>query len=165
MLFSSPFRLLAVTAFALFASRAVGQNNTLYILQDNSTGGMSNTITVDQSQARRSEVGTSAAPVVQFGGGNEAKIAIIEAGSRAALSQRSVTSTSTVEENPVTLDLVGTNLLGSVSQMGFDNRGALSASRMNAEVSDRVPPSGVAHCGPDECRRAKLVSPSGQQAG
>ena len=135
MRISSPFGILSATAVALLAGPAAAQNNSLYILQDNSTGGMSNTITVDQSLASRSEVGTSAAPVLQLGSGNEAEVTVIGSGSRVALSQRSVASTSTVEGNTVTLDLVGTTLLGSVSQTGFGNRGVLSASGANAAAS------------------------------
>ncbi len=120
-------------AVAMLAAPATAQNNSLFILQDNSTGGMSNTISVDQSAASRSRVGSAETPAEQIGGGNVADVSIVGEGSRVDLSQRSVTSR--VDGNDVSIDLSGTTLLGTVSQAGSGNRGAVSVSGARARGS------------------------------
>lgn len=124
---------LTVLAVGLAAAPLGAQDNSLYILQDNSTGGMSNTLSVDQSAATLSEVGTAELPAEQLGSGNAAEISIVGLGSSVSLSQQSVDTN--VDGNSVSLDLIGTGLIGAVLQNGSGNTGTLTVRGTGAAAS------------------------------
>lgn len=133
MISNKRFRALSAVTAIVLAGPIAAQDNSLYILQDNSTGGMSNTLTVDQSAAGLSTVGTAEVPVEQLGSGNDAAISIIGTGSTASLSQRSLGTS--FDGNNVTVDLIGTELVGSVLQNGSGNTGTLRVNGIGAEAS------------------------------
>lgn len=125
-------RLCAVPAtvalgLALAGPAAAGNSNTIYVIQESSLGGSGNTLTVDQSAANNSLVRglNEGEAAKQKGDGNEAILTIEGTGGVIELLQDN--SASGLPGNRARVEVNG-NALGTVSQIGSNNRAVLSVS-------------------------------------
>lgn len=127
-----------------------GDNNILFIEQDAASGGLGNSLFVDQSLASESVVAGDAAgsaPARQSGGNNAGEIALEGAGAMVIFSQVNTdpfagANTATIEGgslasvvlrqegfgNDGALDIGAGGNAGSLTQIGNDNTGAVRVS-------------------------------------
>lgn len=136
---------------------AAGDNNTLYVTQESGIGGLSNTLTVDQSGATGSVVTGTGGAATQIGGGNVGTITLTGADASVMFNQNNDNpgdGTNTAEitggnlaeivlnqdgyGNVGTLEIEGFNNSGSLTQNGNENLGTVKilgdASGTTAEL-------------------------------
>ncbi|KUF11470.1 hypothetical protein [Pseudoponticoccus marisrubri] len=127
-LFSIP-----VVAACGFASAAMAQDNTVYLLQDNRAAeSQGNVLTIDQSGASNAllagdELGT--APAIQVGDDNSAEITA--EGENVSVLFAQGAPNNPAFGNSATIGLDGTNLVASLEQLGEGNQGSVFVTGLN----------------------------------
>lgn len=123
----------AVLATAASISTASAQSNEIYLLQDSqASSDFGNELFIDQRQASGSTVGTRLQPALQQGGGNVARVSLVDEAELAEvlLEQSGDGNEGLIEiiggfGNVAELVQFGDNNLGTVRVNGTENRGRL----------------------------------------